>query len=105
MLILGCALGIGVCWVFWRHLRGKMYTATGEIQIQPGSASDLKQSIGSVLGGGSTLDVVIESDSRILQSEKLLITVARTLKLQDDPRFLGGRRSKLLGVLWRKPFP
>jgi len=55
-----------------------------EIQIQPGSAADLKQSI-TVLGGGSTLDVVIESDSRILQSDKLLTTVAKTLKLQNDP--------------------
>ena len=71
--------------------RGKMYTATGEIQIQPGSAADLKQSITSVLGGGSTLDVIIESDSRILESDKLLSTVAKTLKLQDDPRFLGSQ--------------
>ncbi len=98
-LILGCALGIGLLGVLAGIYRGKMYKASGEIQIQPGSASDLKQSITSIVGGGSTLDVVIESDSRILQSETLLITVAQTLNLQDDPRFLGGRRSRLMGVL------
>jgi len=69
--------------------RGKMYTATGELQIQPGSASELKQSIGAVFGSGSTLDVVIESDSRILESDKLLTTVARTLKLAGNPSFMG----------------
>jgi len=61
------------------------------MQIQPGSASELKQSIGSVFGTGNTLDVIIESDSRILTSEKLLTTVAKTLKLQDNPSFLGGQ--------------
>ncbi len=98
ILILTCALGIGLLGALAGIYRGKMYKASGEIQIQPGSASDLKQSITSIVGGGSTLDVVIESDSRILQSEKLLITVAQTLKLQDDPRFLGGRRNRLLGA-------
>lgn len=91
---IGAALLAGALGLY----RGKMYTATGEIQIQPGSAADLKQSISSVLSGGSQLDVVIESDSRILMSEKLLTTVARTLKLPgnlDDP----GQRSAVIGNL------
>jgi capsular exopolysaccharide synthesis family protein len=74
-----------------------MYTATGEIQIQPGSAAYLKQSISSVLGGGSTLDVIIESDSRILQSDKLLTTVAKTLKLYNDPSFMGAKNMNWIG--------
>jgi polysaccharide biosynthesis transport protein len=90
VLLAGVALGLALLTAAAGLYRGRMYTATGEIQIQPGSAADLKQSITSVLGAGSTLDVVIESDSRILQSDKLLITVAKTLKLQDDPDFVGG---------------
>jgi capsular exopolysaccharide synthesis family protein len=90
-VLLACvALGLAALTAVAGLYRGKMYTATGELQIQPGSAADLKQSITSVLGAGSTLDVVIESDSRILESDKLLLTVAKTLHLQDDPNFVGG---------------
>ena len=96
ILIIGMAVGLALLTVLIGLYRGKMYTATGEIQIQPGSASELKQSIGAVLGSGSTLDVVIESDSRILQSDKLLITVAQTLKLYQDPGFLGPKNAKRL---------
>ena len=94
LLVAGMAIGLGILATANGLHRGKMYTARGEIQIQPGSAAELKQSISSVLGGGGgSLDVVIESDSRILTSDKVLITVARTLKLQDDPVFLGGSAS------------
>jgi capsular exopolysaccharide synthesis family protein len=57
---------------------------------------------GSLGVGGGSLDVVIESDSRILTSNKLLTMVARTLKLQDDPRFVGGVSSKRAGFLGGK---
>jgi capsular exopolysaccharide synthesis family protein len=93
------AIGLALLAGAFGLYRGKMYTATGELQIQPGSAADLKQSISSVLAGGNQLDVVIESDSRILTSEKLLTTVARTLKLQDDPRFMGGSAARRIGIL------
>jgi len=96
LLIAGTALGLALLTLAYGFYRGKMYTATGEIQIQPGSASELKQSIGAVFGSGSTLDVVIESDSRILQSDKLLTTVARTLKLASNPSFMGPQKSRLL---------
>ena len=90
-LLVGTAVGLALLTFAAGVYRGKKYTATGEMQIQPGSASELKQSIGSVFGTGNTLDVIIESDSRILTSEKLLTTVAKTLKLQDNPSFLGGQ--------------
>jgi succinoglycan biosynthesis transport protein ExoP len=92
-LLLACAVGLAFLAAAADIYRGNRYTATGEIQIQPGSASDLKESISSALtgGGAGTLDTVIESDTIILESDKLLISVARTLKLQDDPAFLGGR--------------
>jgi len=90
-LLAGCAIGMALLTAAFGVYKGKMYTATGEIQIQPGAASDLKQSI-AIVGGSNTLDVVIESDSRILQSEKLLLTVARTLQLQNNPDFMGPQK-------------
>lgn len=96
-LLAGVAVGLSLLTAALGLYRGKMYTATGEIQIQPGSAADLKQSISSVLGGGSTLDVIIESDSRILQSDKLLTTVAKTLKLYNDPSFMGAKNMNRIG--------
>jgi succinoglycan biosynthesis transport protein ExoP len=97
ILLAGMAIGLALLAGAFGLFRGKMYTATGEIQIQPGSAADLKQSISSVLSGGSQLDVIIESDSRILTSEKLLTTVARTLKLQDNACFMGNKAACLKG--------
>ena len=104
-LLIGVALGMALLAVLFGLYRGKMYTATGEIQIQPGSASDLKQSITSVLGAGSTLDTVMESDGLILKSDKLLITVAKTLKLQDDPEFVSGRSPLKAAFLGPKQSP
>lgn len=89
------ALGTAVLAVTAGYVRGKEYTAVGEIEIQPGSASDLKQSISSALGsGGGTLDTAIESDIRILTSDTLLLKVARQLRLQDDAEFLGDLAKK-----------
>jgi len=99
-LLAGTAIGLALLAFAGGVYRGKKYTAVGEMQIQPGSASELKQSIGSVFGTGNTLDVIIESDSRILTSEKLLTTVVKTLKLEDNPRFVGGQslvKSELFG--------
>jgi len=89
MLLAGMAIGVALLAGADGIYHGQMYTATGELQIQPDSAAELKQSISSVLSTGTQLDVVIESDSRILTSEKLLTTVARTLKLQDNACFMG----------------
>ena len=103
ILLASMAIGLALlAWAYGAH-KGKMYTATGELQIQPGSAADLKESISSVLAGGSQLDVVIESDSRILNSEKLLTAVARTLKLQDDPHFVGNSAARGIDYIDGKP--
>ena len=98
VLLAGMAVGIGLLAAAYGFHKGKVYTAKGEIQIQPGSAAEFKQSLASALGvGGGSLDVVIESDNRILTSDKLLTMVARTLKLQDDPRFVGSRSTTRAG--------
>ena len=92
-LILGCSLVGPVI----GYRRGKLYTATGEIQVHPGSAADLKASIASALSGGGTLETVIESDSIVLTSDRLLLKVAKAMKLQDNPAFLEGATSMKAG--------
>lgn len=93
LLLAASAVGFALLAGAYGFLKGKMYTATGELQIQPGAQSDLKQSIASVYGGASTLDVIIESDSRILESDNLLVTVAKTLKLPANSDFMGPRKT------------
>ncbi|HEX4311215.1 MAG TPA: polysaccharide biosynthesis tyrosine autokinase [Acidobacteriaceae bacterium] len=107
VLLLSLALGVGLLAALAGFVRGKKYTATGEIQIRPGSASELKQSISLALGSTSTLDVVMESDIRILQSEKLLGEVAEKLDLQNNPDFMGrgGRLSVKPAFLSDKSVP
>ena len=91
VLLVSMAVGVAVLAGAAGLMRGKRYTATGEVQIQPGSASDLKQSISAALGAGSsTLDVVMESDIRILESDKLLTAVAQKLNLPSNAEFMGG---------------
>jgi polysaccharide biosynthesis transport protein len=98
VLILAMALGIGALAATAGLVRGKRYTATGEVRIQPGSASDLKATISAALGTGSTsLDVVMESDIRILESETLLTAVAQKLDLQDNPVFMNGGKRVSIG--------
>jgi capsular exopolysaccharide synthesis family protein len=104
-MLVSVALGISVLAVAYGYLQGKQYTATGQIEIQPGSAAALKQSISSALGGSNSIDTVIESDIRILTSRTLLIKVASTLKLQDDPEFFGGQAAGASRGLSKKPSP
>jgi polysaccharide biosynthesis transport protein len=90
VLLLCMSLGLAGLAALAGWIRGYRYTGTGEIQIQPGSASDLKESISSMLSSGlSTLDEIMESDGEVLQSPTLLMDVARTLNLQDNAEFLG----------------
>jgi succinoglycan biosynthesis transport protein ExoP len=108
ILLVVLAIGLAILAGTAGWFRGKRYTATGEIEIQPGSASDLKQSISSVLSSGmSTLDIVIESDIRILESRKLLLETAKTLKLQDNSTFLGGEKYVTVktGFMQRQKIP
>ena len=85
------ALGVGLLAAAGGLFRGKKYTAAGEVRVQPGSASELKQSISYSFGSGSgTLDVVIESDIRIIESDTLLAAVAEKLDLANNPVFMNG---------------
>jgi capsular exopolysaccharide synthesis family protein len=92
VLILILTVGMTLLAISMSTMRGKRYTATGQLEIQPGSAAALKASISSMLGGMSSLDSVLESDIHIISSDTLLMEVAKTLKLQDNLEFLGGRQ-------------
>ena len=91
-LLLTFAIGAMVAATLGGLVRGNRYTAGGELQIRPGSAADLKQSLSSVLSsnGLDDLDITIESDTRIIESDSILLSVVRQLHLQDKPEFLGG---------------
>ena len=92
-LVLSITFGLAILAGLAGLYRGNRYTASGEIQIQPNSSSDLKASITSILSTGSTsLDEVMESDINILQSNKILLAVARNLKLVDNSEFLRGQK-------------
>ena len=49
VLLAVLAIGLAILGVAAGYKRGDRYTATGQIEIQPGSAADLKESISSVL--------------------------------------------------------
>jgi capsular exopolysaccharide synthesis family protein len=106
VLLAVLAIGLAILGVAAGYKRGDRYTATGQIEIQPGSAADLKESISSVLSSGTaSLDTVIESDILILQSDTLLMKVAGTLKLQDDPVFLGSQKGTKTSKLGGQVIP
>lgn len=93
IMLLTVALGLAALAVAAGLYRGKRYTASGEVQVQPGSEADLKATLSSMLSSGmSALDQIMESDVNILQSDTLLTDVARTLKLQDNPTFVGSKK-------------
>lgn len=72
------------------YLKGKSYTAKGEIQVQPGSASGFKEGLSVALSGTDDVDLTMESDSRILRSDRLMLMVISDLRLQNDAVFMEG---------------
>jgi polysaccharide biosynthesis transport protein len=106
VLLLCMSLGLAALAALAGWIRGYRYTGVGEVQIQPGSASDLKESISTMLSSGlSSLDEIMESDGEILQSESLLIDVAQRLKLQDKPEFLGSHTTVRTALIGGKTYP
>jgi capsular exopolysaccharide synthesis family protein len=90
LILAGCVLTAALAAMIFGLHRGKLYTATGELQIQPGASSDLKQGLSAAQGGFNALDDIMESDTRVLESETLLNKVVESLKLQDNAAFLDG---------------
>ena len=90
VLLAVMAVSVGLLAAGRGFLHGKWYTAAGEVRIQPGSGSEFKQAGTLLLGATGSLDVTVESDIRILESRKLLTSVAEKLDLQDNPVFMNG---------------
>lgn len=66
----------------------KVYTAGGNIQVRPGASNEYR--VGAQSGvDQEDLGVRLETEVSILQSKSLLLKVAKELKLEDDPIFLG----------------
>jgi polysaccharide biosynthesis transport protein len=106
VLLLCMSLGLAGVAALGGWIYGYRYTGHGEIQIQPGSAADLKESVSSMLTSGlSSLDEIMESDGEILQSQTLLMDVAKTLKLQDNPEFLSGKTTVSTALIGGKTYP
>ena len=90
ILIIGIVVAAVLAAVVFNLVKGKEYTSTGEIKVQPDAQSSLKLSMSAGLGFGNNIDLVLESDIRILQSESLLLKVAQKTHLIDKPAFFGG---------------
>ena len=65
----------------------KTYVSGGTIQVRPGSSNEFR--IGNGSSGPQDLGTRLETEVAILQSDSLLLKVARELKLEDNPVFLG----------------
>lgn len=65
----------------------KTYVTSGTIQVRPGSSNQYR--IGAGSSGPQDLGTRLETEVAILQSDSLLLKVARELKLYDNPTFLG----------------
>ena len=65
----------------------RTYISFGTIQVRPGSSNEYR--IGSGSSGPQDLGTRLETEVAILQSDSLLLKVAKELKLEDNPAFLG----------------
>ncbi|MGC1872562.1 MAG: polysaccharide biosynthesis tyrosine autokinase [Acidobacteriaceae bacterium] len=65
----------------------KTYIAGGTIQVRPGASNEYR--IGNGSSGPQDLGTRLETEVAILQSDSLLLKVAKELKLEDNPVFLG----------------
>ncbi len=65
----------------------KTYVTAGTIQVSPGSSNEYRLGNGS--SGPQDLGTRLETEVAILQSDSLLLKVAKELKLEDNPYFLG----------------
>jgi capsular exopolysaccharide synthesis family protein len=78
----GLALGILLA-ALPRH-----YLSTSRIQIRPGSANQFRVEKEDLLGMGDS-STKLESETLMLQSDTLLLDMAQSLHLENNPEFMG----------------
>jgi succinoglycan biosynthesis transport protein ExoP len=82
LTLLGLAIGASLAFLP-RH-----YQSTSRLQIRPGSANQYKLDPSELLQMGDS-STKLESETAVLQSDTLLLDMARSLNLQNDPEFIG----------------
>ncbi len=79
------ATALGAAYGFYQGTtQPRLYTASGTIEIRAGASNAYR-----VGGGGGMDDTSLPTEVAILQSQSLLLTVARDRNLANDPDFLG----------------
>jgi succinoglycan biosynthesis transport protein ExoP len=84
------ALGLGIVFGLYRALsQPRLYEPVGRIQVRSGSSDQYKLSGPSGIGQDTLTKMMTEA--AIIQSDTLLLNVARELDLANNPAFLGGK--------------
>ncbi len=88
-LVLVVAVLLGLCFGVYKIItQPRLYDSYGRIEVRSGSSSEYKIDPTQLLGGNSDVNK-LASEVAILQSDTLLLTVARELDLCNNPDFLG----------------
>lgn len=96
-IALGAALGLA-CAVLFLSAATPRYTADSQLLINPNDLHVVENSLTATSGPSDANLAEVESQVRVLTSEKVLSQVVQTLHLADDPRF-NGSPSKLKALL------
>src|ERR1700737_801672 len=83
-VLLGTAYG-----VYRAVSQPKLYEAYGRIQVRSGSSNEFR--VNSVAGLTSDASSKMLTEVAILQSDSLMLTVARDLDLANNPQFTGSK--------------
>jgi len=87
-VLLGLIYGI-----YAAETQPRIYEAFGRIQVRSGSSNEYKVSAVQSLTGGDSGQRML-TEVAILQSDSLMLTVARAMDLANNPDFLGGPAPK-----------
>ncbi|MGO4516588.1 GumC family protein [Terriglobus sp. 2YAB30_2] len=86
--VLLIAIAVGLAYGMYRSVsQPRLYIATGRIEVRSGSSNEYRLTTVGATDTSSHLN----TQSTILTSETLLLTVARELNLNNEPAFLGVR--------------
>jgi capsular exopolysaccharide synthesis family protein len=87
ILILAILLGLGYG-IYKAQTQPKLYEASGRIQVRSGASNEYRLSAVQALGGTDTASKML-TETAILRSDSLMLTVAREMNLANNPDFVG----------------
>ncbi len=86
-LVVICAVLLGLVYgIFWAETQPRLYEAYGRIQVRSGSSNEYR--LNAVQGFGSDTASKMLTEIEILKSDSLMLTVARSMDLSNNPTFL-----------------